>query len=456
MSRDFNVKSCDCAECGIKFKTGEEQNTHNKKHHTSDGSVMSKFVCNKCDNVFQKKYLLVQHRLSVHNEEKVILITEKSEVIDICDFCEKSFNNFEEKATHCRNEHCNTEGIAVETVEVSSEYNIRECPEKTEKVASVWSVEESHSYQNMTMKGGSEAYKEACTALKSELVKGKLFKDSHGRQLNILEVPKDKKPIIVEVTTKSNKPNEKRGKAKIHMWEPSKKKPCTIMVSRHLGSEYVFVKTVMEKFIKPFIDAIISEPDEDPLDIYRVKTQDNPLGKEKGNVKIESDTECDKCGQMFKGKHGLGIHMGKMHGGNSETEEKKRKYTDENNFTPSEKEKIICDLCGGSCTTVEGLKNHMIQCKANINVCDQTEHLKQSNKFAKGEDIKEVSKTCSECDIKICANNGKELILKTIQHNYVCTMKPVVNNAPKLCEIMPSPPRKKKKDTESKEVEGKI
>ena len=51
------------------------------------------------------------------------------------------------------------------------------------------------------------AYKDACTALKTQFVKGKLFKDLHGRQLKIIEVPRNK-PIEVEVTTLSKKTNE--------------------------------------------------------------------------------------------------------------------------------------------------------------------------------------------------------------------------------------------------------
>ena len=90
--------------------------------------------------------------------------------------------------------------------------------------------------------------------------------------MKIIEAPRNK-PIEVEVTTLSKKPNEKKGKAKVHMWQPNKKKDCTIMVSLHSGSQFIFVKAVMEKFIKIFINALISEPDEDPLSQFRVKTQ---------------------------------------------------------------------------------------------------------------------------------------------------------------------------------------
>ena len=123
----------------------------------------------------------------------------------------------------------------------------------------------------MRMHGNSKAYRDAQMALKIQLVKGAVFKDSKGRTLMILDVPKFKnQAITVEVTTLSTKQSEKRGKAKITMYEPTKKKKTTVLVNLFSGLQYVFVKTVMEDFIKPFIDSLISEPDEDPMKQYRV------------------------------------------------------------------------------------------------------------------------------------------------------------------------------------------
>ena len=62
------------------------------------------------------------------------------------------------------------------------------------------------------MVGQSKSYKEACTELRAQFVKGATFKDYQNRQMKILDIPKGKnKAIEVEVTTLSNKPNEKRG-----------------------------------------------------------------------------------------------------------------------------------------------------------------------------------------------------------------------------------------------------
>ena len=204
-------------------------------------------------------------------------------MVEICDICNETFNSPEDLKRHDDEDHRLTNNIEV----ISDEYKISEYPEEREMTKSVWTKGETSGYQGMTIKGGSVAYKDACTALKTQFVKGKVFKDLHGRQLKIIEVSRNK-PIEVEVTTLSKKTNERKGKAQIHMWEPTKKKPCTIMVSLHSGSQFVFVKAVMEKFIKPFIDALISEPDEDPLSLYRMTNQDKPVLKENMSVKFDN------------------------------------------------------------------------------------------------------------------------------------------------------------------------
>ena len=72
-----------------------------------------------------------------------------------------------------------------------------------------------------------------------------------------VKLAKGNKPIKVEATTLSNKPNTKRGKVKIHMWQPRQIKQCIIMVSLYTGSNYVFVKTVLNKFIYKYFIYIL-------------------------------------------------------------------------------------------------------------------------------------------------------------------------------------------------------
>ena len=64
---------------------------------------------------------------------------------------------------------------------------------------------------------------------------------------------------------------------------------------------------------------------------------------------------------------------------------------------------------------------------------------------------KEVTKHCSDCDFEIKAGNGKDLILETINHKSVCTMKPIIKKAPVTIELVSSPPHKKIKETEEGE-----
>ena len=96
------------------------------------------------------------------------------------------------------------------------------------------------------MTGSSKAYKEACNELRTNLVKGRQFKDSQNRQITILDVPKQKSNAIeVEVTTLLNKPDEKRGKARINMLQPKAKGPTKIVANMPSGSDYLFAKVLM-------------------------------------------------------------------------------------------------------------------------------------------------------------------------------------------------------------------
>ena len=51
----------------------------------------------------------------------------------------------------------------------------------------MWVQDDSPGCQGMTMKGEEPAFKDACTSLKSELVKGRVFADAQGRQLSIAQ-----------------------------------------------------------------------------------------------------------------------------------------------------------------------------------------------------------------------------------------------------------------------------
>ena len=128
-------------------------------------------------------------------------------MVEICDICNETFNSPEDLKRHDNEDHRltnNIEVISEENLMISNEYKISEYPEEREMTKSVWTIGETSDYEGMTIKGGSMAYKDACTALKTQFVKGKVFKDLHGRQLKIIEVSRNK-PREVEVTTLSKK-----------------------------------------------------------------------------------------------------------------------------------------------------------------------------------------------------------------------------------------------------------
>ena len=115
------------------------------------------------------------------------------------------------------------------------------------------------------------------------------------------------------------------------MYEPTPKKKTTLSVTLFSGSQYLFAKAVMEEFIKPFIDSLISDPNEDPMQQYRVLKD------------IELLEMWEECGQDFKTNNGLRIHIGRMHGKTISQENNKRKLID----SESEgKVEILCNNCG--------------------------------------------------------------------------------------------------------------
>ena len=171
--------------------------------------------------------------------------------------------------------------------------------------------------EGITMKGKSIEFKNACIAVKSKLTKGKILKDDKGRQITILNEKADG-ALDVEVNTLSKKVNEKRGQAMLHMYKPNRarNKNCSILVSRSKGHDIVFSKVLMEKFIKPMIDSVLSDADANPLKSFSGKPQDKTVGKE--NVTVKQDTkdnvvQCDKCDKVFVNQKGLRIHKGKVH-----------------------------------------------------------------------------------------------------------------------------------------------
>ena len=286
----------------------------------------------------------------------------------------------------------------------------------------------------INMKGKSIDFQDSCIALKHHLKKGKIFKDNEGRQLKILEAPNGPGPIDVEVTTLSNKPSEKRGNAKLILHKPNLKKGATIQASLFAGSSFIFVKTLMHKFVKPFIDSLISEPDENPMDQYEVKPKNKTFGKAK--VTFENDSQCILCEKSFPTNHGLSIHIGKVHAEdkvskgptekrkrkgevtNEEKEEKRRKKLDEEELDDASAE---CENCGQTFR----YKNSYIWHIKNCTQRRKELHAKSVLAPAKPEEINEIStklitKSCPECDNIVKAKDFVTLIENMRKHNSQC------------------------------------
>ena len=295
---ESKLKSLDCTECGVLFVNIKEQKDHNVKHHVNGAS---------------------------YNEDNEYLEFEDG-------------NN---------------------DLSINSEYyEIREFPDNktTENMEldKVFGKKAKIYQQGITMKSKSQAFKDASTAIKSKITKGKILKDEKGRQVTILdELPNG--AYEVEVQTLSKKGNEKRGRAKLHMYrpEPSKKKVCTILISKSGGYDIVFVKVLMEMFIKPMIDQIINDPGKDPMMQYTTKHHDKTIGKAKVTVKEDDDkieAKCRNCDKVCLNDKGLRIHMGKLHTAKRKREEEKCSESDE------------CETCGYTCDTVIALEWHKKKC----------------------------------------------------------------------------------------------
>ena len=87
------------------------------------------------------------------------------------------------------------------------------------------------------------------------------------------------------------------------MYNPGKK-GATILVTRHSGDDYKFVKVVADKIIRPLLISLMSGLDGEKLAMEMFERQDTEVGQSKCNI-------CDK---MFKNKQGLTLHTSKMHG----------------------------------------------------------------------------------------------------------------------------------------------
>ena len=170
------------------------------------------------------------------------------------------------------------------------------------------------------------------------------------------------------------------------MYRPNKarKKDCSIQVTRKSGHSIVFVKTLVEMFIKPIIDTIINDPDKDPINRFTINAHNKTMGKKKGNQETEirpKKAVCDYCEKKFFDSKGLSIHIGRVHKENKVLNDppisKKKRQWEE-----CDKSETMCDDCGQEFTVKEALRWHIEKCQKRLKMFHDTRKLTPANKKA--------------------------------------------------------------------------
>ena len=391
----------DCTECGVTFKSREEQNHHNEECHEVSKDSNIKFICSDCDIKFVSSIILNNHIASGHLEVAGSIIDD-SDIIKI-----ETYTNHTKDNGHIPK----TEYYKIEHTGGKKEKDPRPGMEAFENDNT------NDEPTGITMKGKGLQFQDACIALKQLMVKGRTFKDNNGRILTILDAPRGTAPIDVEVTTLSKKPSEKRGKAKLIIHKPNMKRDATLHAGLYSGSNFVFVKELMEMFVKPFIDSLISDESEDPMNQYRVKSEENNSDNKTIPIKEEKCNDCDKT---FPTSRGLSIHVGRVHKNNDPTVKRKRKE----DVSEVEKEVkriklkelvdgiIECDECGLKFRYMKSYEWHMKKCIAQINK-SCTSPIKPTK----------VHKSCHNCDISVEAQDFTTLLESIQIHNSLCKEK---------------------------------
>ena len=299
--------------------------------------------------------------------------------------CEVEFSNKIMLINHLDAVHVNghtelKEDPVKSNQEIKSElYEITNFPDnkedsEDEEVNRAYGKKKQIDQTGIIMKGRSQTFKDANIVLKSKLTKGMVLTDKKGRELKVLNILEDDS-MEVEVRTLSKASNEKRGQVRLKMYRPnrSRKKDCSIQVTRSSGYSIVFVKTLVEMFLKPIIDSIINEPSVDPLDRYTVKPPNKKVGKDRCDVKHEENenkAQCEYCDKLFVNVKGLRIHIGKMHTANTA----QNNPPVENTKRKSESSDSMCDVCGQTVTVEEDLRWHIGRCHKKI----KTVHFSES------------------------------------------------------------------------------
>ena len=387
-----------CSECGLTSPDQDKIKTHMKAVHgikvEEDNIGRTNFVAlcsyNNMNMGEFKKHMITEHKKGAHEwwTEDV-----KSEY-----YCEECDIKFSEKQmltnhieTHSHN-FVNLDRVESNSARIvkSEYYDIKNYPDnqndsEDEEVVRAYGKKKELEQTGIIMKGKSQAFKDANTKLKAKLIKGTMLKDNKGREIKVLSILEDD-AMEVEVKTLSKKPDEKRGIVRLKMYRPNKarKKDCSIQVTRKSGFSIVFVKTIVEMFIKPIIDTIINDPDKDPTNSFTTNGHNKTMGKKIGNTEPEvrpKKANCDFCDKMFYDTKGLSIHIGRIH-----KEEKVRNdppiSRKKRQWEECEKSDTMCEDCGQEFTVKEALRWHIEKCQKKMKMFHDTRKLTPANKKA--------------------------------------------------------------------------
>ena len=167
------------------------------------------------------------------------------------------------------------------------------------------------------------------------------------------------------------------------MYKPnrSRKKECSILISRSAGHDIVFVKTLMEMFIQPMIDSALKNPEKNPLECFTVKIQDKTIGEENVTLKQESKEDrfkCDQCDKICAGKRCYKSHVGRMHTVKLDSHIKRKRSDSEE----SQNNNVTCDTCNSHFANNYYLNVHKSSCKERQNRFHDSRQLTPANKKA--------------------------------------------------------------------------
>ena len=357
-----------CIQCDKNSSDNEEIKVHMVTAHNikiEEETISETIFCTLCNFKTRNMNYFKKHMINAHDKESHNWWTEDMKSGYYCDSCEIEFSKKSMLISHLEADHLEEPKKSQEEIK-SEYYDIKNFPdnkEDDEEVNKAYGKKKQVDHTGIMMKGRNQAFKDANIILKSKLTKGMVLTDEKGRELKILNILDDDS-MEVEVRTLSKKSNEKRGQVRLKMYRPnpSRKKDYSIQVTRSSGYSFVFVKTLVEMFLKPIIDSLINEPSGDPLECYIVKPQNRKVGKDDNNMKKENKDNkayCEYCDKMFYNNKGLKIHKGRMHNENANPnnptiEINKRKWELCDN---------MCQDCGTPFTVKEGLRWHIGKCQ---------------------------------------------------------------------------------------------